>query len=74
MKKLFGCGQSIELAHRLVAVDGEIAQVFDHFDLGKNGRADGVPKSRRVNKRAQVVLIGKFQSSVVFVKPMNGKL
>ena len=38
----------------------EIAEVFDDFDLGKDRWADGVAKSRLVNQRAQVVLIGKF--------------
>jgi hypothetical protein len=53
---------------------GEIAKVFNDFDLGKNRRSDGVPKTRCMNKRAQVVLIGKFQSSVVFVEPRHGQL
>jgi hypothetical protein len=35
-KKLFSCRQGVELTHRLVAVDGEIAEAFDDFDLGKN--------------------------------------
>jgi hypothetical protein len=52
-------GQRIELPHRLMAMNRQIAQVFNNFDLGKDRRADGVSKRRLVNQRAQVILIGK---------------
>ena len=60
MEKFLRRRQRIELPHRLVTMDSQIAQVFDDFDLGKDRRTDGTPKSGLVNERAQVVLVRKF--------------
>ncbi len=60
MEKFLRRRQRVQLPHRLVAVNGEVAEVFNDFDFGKNRRADGIAEGRGVNERAEVVLIGKF--------------
>ena len=57
MEQLTRRRNRVELPEGLVAVNREVAEVFDDFHLGEHRRTDCVAKCWLVDERAQVVLI-----------------
>ena len=56
-----------------MAVDRQIAEVFDDPRLVEDRIAHGLPERRFVNQGTQVVLIRQAQSAVVLVEPRHGE-
>ena len=71
MKQLAHRGHCVQLLQRLVAVRGQIAQVFDQLGFDEDLLPDGSFEGRLVDERAEIVLIGQLQRGVALVEPRN---
>jgi hypothetical protein len=73
VEQLTHCGQGVELHHRLVAVNGLVAELHDEPRLGEHGLARGVLEGGLVDEGAEVVLVGQPQGWVVSEDPVDGE-
>ena len=62
------------MPHWAVAVNGEVAEFFDHSDLGEDRWSDGIAEGGLVDVGAEVILIGELETGVVLVKPVDRQL
>lgn len=66
--------ERVELPHRRMTVDGEVAKVLDELRRREDRRTDRSTESGLVDECAQVILIRQLACRVVRIEPCHGLL
>ena len=74
MEQLAHRRHRVELLQGLMAVRGQIAQVFNQLGLDEYFLANRRLESRLVDERAEIVLVGQLERGVALVEPRHGQL